>query len=117
MHAREGIFAVAFDLYQHGDVDARTRRMVKRYIDWYSDYLPKPHRFHRSKSKAEKYQTRGICWFKPDATNHIDNAQRLAAILERNGYPIETVKASRVGYIVYEDKYQVVADPFRDTPV
>jgi hypothetical protein len=36
-------------------------------------------------------------------------------LLQENGYPIEIIRAERVGYIVYEDEQQVVAEPFSDT--
>ena len=28
---------------------------------------------------------------------------------------MRTLKAKRVGYVVYEDEYQIVAEPFADT--
>jgi hypothetical protein len=28
---------------------------------------------------------------------------------------VRTIKAKRVGYVVYEDEYQIVAEPFADT--
>jgi len=28
---------------------------------------------------------------------------------------VRTLKAKRVGYVVYEDEYQIVAEPFADT--
>ena len=40
--------------------------------------------------------------------------RELVAILETNGVPVRMLKAQRVGYVVYEDKYQVVAEPFSD---
>jgi len=36
-------------------------------------------------------------------------------ILAEYGYPVELVSEERVGYIVYEDDVQVVAEPFADT--
>jgi len=38
----------------------------------------------------------------------------MAAILENNGVFIRTLKAKKVGYVVYEDEYQIVAEPFAD---
>jgi hypothetical protein len=39
----------------------------------------------------------------------------MAALLERCGIPTEMLRTWRPGYVVYEDAYQVVAVPFRDT--
>jgi hypothetical protein len=39
----------------------------------------------------------------------------LAAVLEQHGVSVEMLRTSKPGYVVYEDRYQVVAVPFRDT--
>jgi hypothetical protein len=36
-------------------------------------------------------------------------------ILDNHGVPARTLKATQVGYVVYEDEYQIVAEPFADT--
>jgi hypothetical protein len=36
------------------------------------------------------------------------------AILEHHGISVRTLKAKRVGYIVYEDEFQIVAEHFGD---
>ena len=40
--------------------------------------------------------------------------RELVAILETHGVAVRMLKAQRVGYVVYEDEYQVVAEPFAD---
>jgi hypothetical protein len=35
----------------------------------------------------------------------------MAALLEDYGVPVWTLKSSKVGYVVYEDAHQVVAEP------
>jgi len=35
-------------------------------------------------------------------------------ILHEHGVNVHMVKAQRVGYVVYEDDHQVVAEPFAD---
>ena len=49
------------------------------------------------------------------ATEHLSRVRELVAILENYGAPVRTLKAKRVGYVVYEDEYQIVAEPFADT--
>ena len=39
----------------------------------------------------------------------------LKRILEANGHAVSIVREERVGYLVYEDDQQVVAEPFSDT--
>jgi hypothetical protein len=35
--------------------------------------------------------------------------------LEKFGHPVTMLTESRIGYVVYEDELQVVAEPFSDT--
>ena len=39
----------------------------------------------------------------------------LKAILEMHGHIVSLVREERVGYIVHEDEFQVIAEPFSDT--
>jgi hypothetical protein len=41
-------------------------------------------------------------------------ARELVAILEAHDIRTEMITSDRPGYVVYEDQYQVVAEPFRD---
>ena len=36
-------------------------------------------------------------------------------LLEAHGHPVSIVREDRVGYIVHEDEFQVIAEPFSDT--
>lgn len=45
---------------------------------------------------------------------HIAKVREMCSILEENAIYVRTIKARRPGYIVYEDAYQVVAEPFAD---
>jgi hypothetical protein len=37
-------------------------------------------------------------------------------VLERYGLMVQMITAKRLGYILYEDEFQVAAYPFNDTP-
>ena len=39
---------------------------------------------------------------------------QLKYILEANGYHVMLIREERIGYIVYEDDLQVIAEPFSD---
>lgn len=39
----------------------------------------------------------------------------LQQILEAHGIRVEIIRTDRPGYIVYEDAYQIAAEPFQDT--
>lgn len=77
--------------------------------------LKRPTRFTASKAPFYRKKNRAICWFKDSATEHLTRIRELVRVLEGHGVPVRTVKAKRVGYVVYEDQYQIVAQPFADT--
>jgi hypothetical protein len=56
-----------------------------------------------------------LSWFKDTAVAHIAKMHRLARILEAHGLPVEELRTERPGYVVYEDAFQVAAEPFRET--
>jgi hypothetical protein len=55
-----------------------------------------------------------VCWFKASAREHIAKMYEMACIVELNGVWVRMIKTCRPGYIVYEDEYQVVAEPFAE---
>lgn len=83
-----------------GDDLAEVRR-------WFNDNLEAPSSFGRSRLPL------GICWFKTSATEHIRRIWEMARILERNGVYVKKIRTGRPGYVIYEDEWQVVAEPFR----
>lgn len=85
-------------------------------LGWFGTNVLTPDRFNRSKSKGfYRRTTRGIAWFKDSATECLSRMHRMSDILEKYGLPVTMVTETRVGYVVYEDELQVVAEPFSDT--
>jgi len=74
---------------------------------WFNDNLQKPTSFGRDALR------RGICWFKTGSTEHISRIWGMVTILERNGIYVKKIRTDRPGYVVYEDEWQLVAEPFR----
>ena len=58
---------------------------------------------------------RGIAWFKDSASEHLAHMYALKALLERYGHFVDVLQESRIGYVVWEDAHQVIAEPFKDT--
>lgn len=106
-----GVFQHAYDLVDRRELDLLDELDCELSFAWFNLYLPIPPRF----SRARRPKTAGICWFKADAREFIQRARKMAALLDTAGVPIDMLRAARPGYIVYEDKYQVVAVPFRET--
>lgn len=83
---------------------------------WFGENLAKPDRFNRSKSKGfYRRTTRGIAWFRDSATECLSRMHRIRGVLEKYGHPVTVLTETRVGYLVYEDTNQVIAEPFSDT--
>ncbi len=79
---------------------------------WFDQNLLKPTRFTTAKPPFHNKKSKAISWFKDTAHEHIAHVRSLVAILQHHGVPVRMLKTDRVGYIVYEDEYQIVAEPF-----
>lgn len=111
-----GIFTVAYALRDAGDTSSADRSALANLLMWFKKNLPIPNRFNRSTSKGYyRKNTKGIAWFRDDAHEYISRMHALKAILESNGHIVRLVQEDRIGYIVYNDDAQVVAEPFADT--
>ena len=108
-----GIFDVAYDLRDSGEFPAADWVGLYLLLAWFEDHLPVPTRFARSRRRNAYHDA--ICWFKADAGPCVSRVRELAALLGRHGQPTRMLRTDRPGYVVYEDPYQVVAVPFRDT--
>ncbi|WP_245298371.1 hypothetical protein [Sinorhizobium sp. A49] len=115
MASREGLFAAAYALQGSAELDAFSRGELDDLLAWFRQNLKIPPRFNRTKSKNhDRRDTRGLSWFKPTARQHLDKAFELAELLTRHGIAIEVLRAARIGYVIYEDDHQLVAEPFAD---
>jgi ribosome biogenesis GTPase A len=100
------------------NLDGHTSEQLEELLSWFRSNLTVPAKFSRSKSKSLKNKsTSGLSWFKEDALEAIGRSYELINLLSENGYAIEIIRTGRVGYVVYEDEQQVVAEPYSDTPV
>ncbi len=117
LDARQGFLAAAYVLSRSTGLDEWSHRELIGHLNWFENNLALPDRFNRSKSKGAWHrETKGLSWFKPEAVDHIDRAFALVGLLTLNDIPIDTLRSNRIGYVVYEDDYQIVAEPFADTP-
>lgn len=117
MDAREGFFCAAYELRERADLDPSTSDRLETLLAWFRQNLSIPDRFNRSKSKKQyAVFDKGLSWFKPTAGETLSKAFELMSLLEEHGYIIDIIRSDRIGYIVYEDEKQVVAEPFADTP-
>jgi hypothetical protein len=109
-----GIFHAAGELRDHGSLEEWEANSLWELRDWFNNHLDKPDRFTASKPPFYRKQSKGIAWFKDTATEHIARIREMVTILERHGITVHTFRTERVGYVVYEDEFQIVAEPFSD---
>ncbi len=110
-----GIFHAAEHLRDRGRLQPWEADALQEFRDWFGDNLKSPTRFTTAKPPYYRKQPKAIAWFKDTAKEHIRRIRQMVEILERYGMIVHTYRADRVGYVVYEDEFQIVAEPFSDT--
>jgi hypothetical protein len=110
-----GVFQSAYKLRDKEKLFPYEEARFQEIIQWFDKYLEKPTRFTASKPPYYRKKSKAISWFRDSAHEHISRVREIVAILESHGVSVQMLKAERVGYVVYEDDYQVVAEPFSDT--
>jgi hypothetical protein len=111
-----GALSVAYELLSAGELPEAEQAVLREHLAWFEAHLPTPTRFNRTSSKGyDRRNTKGIAWFRDTATECLKRMHALKGVLERHGYSISLLRAERVGYIVHEDEFQVIAEPFSDT--
>ena len=103
----QGIFQAAARAIEWETITGEDADELNRLGKWFNRNLEKPTSFGRGKTRL------GICWFKTDASEHISRIWQMVRILEQHGVYIKKIKTEKPGYLVYEDEWQVVAEPFR----
>jgi len=106
-HVEQGIFQAAGCAIEQNVITGSDADELCSLREWFNDNLEKPTSFGR------KTLSLGICWFKVAASEHISRIWQMTRILEKHGIYVKKIKTIRPGYLIYEDDWQVVAEPFR----
>ena len=109
-----GIFQAVYRLRDEGKLYPYEEELFRTVSDWFNKHLEKPTRFTAAKPPYYSKQSKAISWFRDTAHEHIAYVRKIATILGNHGVSVRMIKAERVGYVVYEDKHQVVAEPPSD---
>jgi hypothetical protein len=110
-HVPAGLFCVAFDLIDDGKLSDHDYEELADLMRWFRLHLNGPFEHRLRKPWRAR---RSICWFKSGAHEHVKRAWRLANVLKRNDVSVRMIKSQTVGYIIYEDSAQVLAQPSAD---
>lgn len=106
-HVEQGIFQAVGQAIEWHHITGVDAEELNELRTWFSENLVKPTSFGRDTLRL------GICWFKTSSTEHISRIWEMAHILERNGIYVKKIRTDKPGYVVYEDEWQLVAEPFR----
>jgi hypothetical protein len=116
--AARGLVGVAYDLANGSEVDAARRTRIGELLEWLEEHLSVPERFGRTSSKGwYRRNHHGLSWVRLSAEQHLDVLRKLANIVREAGLTVVELETERAGFVIYEDDHQVVAEPFRDTPI
>jgi hypothetical protein len=110
-----GVFHAVRNLRDGGKLHTHEEEHHDSIVQWFDEHLEKPTRFTASKPPFYRKKSKAISWFKDTAHEHLARVREMVVILEHHGISVRMLKANRVGYIVYEDQFQIVAQPFADT--
>lgn len=106
-HVEQGIFHAAAQALECQSITGSDADELNELRAWFNENLEKPTAFGRSTLPL------GICWFKTGSIEHISRIREMVNILERNGIYVKKIRTDRPGYVIYEDEWQLVAEPFR----
>jgi hypothetical protein len=110
-----GVFHAAYNLCKRGELYPHEETHLEELRHWFNVHLEKPTCFTAAKPPYYRKKKKAVSWFKDTAQSHISRIHEMIAILSNHGISVRMVKAERVGYVVYEDDHQIVAEPFSDT--
>jgi hypothetical protein len=106
-HVEQGIFQAAALAIERQTIIGTDADELNLLREWFSENLEKPTSFGRDQLRL------GICWFKTSSTEHISRIWEMVRILERSAVYVKKIRTDKPGYVIYEDEWQLVAEPFR----
>lgn len=112
-HRPQGIFQALFELKDEGHMQEHHLIHFENIVAWFNQNLEKPTQFSKSRKKHAQFS--GICWYKSSANIHINKMYELVQILKEHFIECDIIQTNKPGYIVYDDDYQIVAEPFVET--
>ena len=84
---------------------------LKDLLKWLSKNLPIPTKFSKNKNNSHK-ENISTSWFKDSANDVITKIWEVKHFLETHEITVEVLQSKQPGYIIYEDDFQIVVDPF-----
>jgi len=111
---RYGFICGAYEVQNRKVLEPFEEDRLEEIFAWFNEHLHIPDRFSR-KRNANHRKHHGLSWFKDTASEHLQLAREVVEILRPHGVVVDILETERPGFVVYEDEFQVVAEPFADT--
>ena len=109
-----GIFHFAYDVARHDRTPCWIRAELGRELAWFGRSLDVPDRLARRFRRRRTI--RGVCWFRPEAGEHIARARYMGWLMSEAGCPVEQIRTRYPGEVIWRDAHQIVARPGADVP-
>ncbi len=109
-----GVFSIVGHLFANVTSKTNTgttedEKKLWELNNWFRYNLELPDEIKRVNDKA-RAQT-AVSWFKDSATEHIEHLREISSIIQRHGAVVDFLHTNEPGLILYEDEYQVFAQP------
>lgn len=108
---RSGVFGLVNGLYKRGELTAGQAAFRRANNDWYIANLSNPGEL-LPKVYDKAIHPRAAAWFKDSAVEMIERLAGYLEILDAHGVAWELIQTTEPGRILYEDRHQIVAEPF-----
>lgn len=106
---RLGVFKAIDEAVKSDHAPAWAITEARRQNAWFNANLSIPKQFSAGGHRG--FGQPGLSWFKPVATEHIARMHSLKRALEACGIYVEMLTARDPGLIVWQDDFQIVAEP------
>jgi len=103
----DGLFVMSRLLRDDERLEPYESEWLEQVYAWFNAELPCPP-FERCQFPVD-----AVSWYRTSATRFVARMWDLTALLREHGQPVRMLKTGRPGAILYQDDYQVVAEPLR----
>lgn len=122
-HAHEPYGLFSYGSLARPALEPARRRRLEELYEWFDRELDLPSRMHafrfvgrRTGSKWRAKDASARCWFRASATEHVERARELAALLREAGIPVIERRARGIpGKLCSEDSHQIAVELYRDS--
>jgi hypothetical protein len=103
-----GVITEARILRDDGILDQHETEWLEETYAWLNKNLPCP------PFSSSGWSWEASCWFKDDAGESIEKMWAIASLLREHGVQVRLLRSRSPGKILYEDKYQVVVEEWKN---